>query len=180
MSEPFALAQVTIDRAALISYLDVRPRSASQWDDWSRIGGGRHGFSWESDLPALFATVDPWLGDSYRPAVRRVPDAFEAPALGRCSYDEASRRFTFGTLTFSKNLNDLVFFFAAARGLARYLSNSQWASPSCTMVCIRPAEGRAVEKAQGADHDVDRGGFEPARDQVKLIVAHLFEAEFVG
>ena len=126
MSEPFAaLAQVTIERTALIAWLDARPRSASQWDDWSRIGAQWHGFSWESDLPPLLAKADVWLGDSYRHAVRGVLDASEAPALGRCAYDEASRRFTFGTLTFSQNLTDMISFFATARGLAPYLRDPQ-------------------------------------------------------
>ncbi|MBI5263030.1 MAG: hypothetical protein HY852_14565 [Bradyrhizobium sp.] len=126
MSEPFAaLAQVTIERPALIRYLDARPRAASQWDDWNRIAGRWHGFSWESDLPKVFARVDSWLGDSYRHAVRGVLEPSEAPALGRCSYDEATGRFTFGTLTFSENLNDIVFFFAVARGLAGYLRDRQ-------------------------------------------------------
>jgi hypothetical protein len=125
MSEPYAaLAQVTIERAALISYLDARPRMASQWSDWSRIGGRWHGFSWEEDLPAVLVKADRWLGESYRHAVRTVLEASEAPALGRCSYDEPSRRFTFGTLTLSRNLNDIAFFFAAARGLAAYLRDA--------------------------------------------------------
>jgi len=34
MSEPYAaLAQVTIERAALIAYLAAQPPTASQWDD---------------------------------------------------------------------------------------------------------------------------------------------------
>jgi len=126
MSEPYAaLAQVTIERPALISYLDARPRPASQWHDWDRIGGDWHGFSWTADLPAVLARADSWLGDSYRAAVRRVLDASETPAVGRCFYDQASEQFTFGTLTFSENLNDIVFFFAAARGLAAYLRDPQ-------------------------------------------------------
>ena len=126
MSEPFAaLAQVTIERPALISYLDAPPQKASHWRDWDRIGGPWHGFSWDTDLPPLLGRVDGWLGASYRQAVRRVLEYAEAPALGRCSYDEGSRRFTFGTLTLSENLNDIVLFFAAARGLAGAMRDAQ-------------------------------------------------------
>ncbi|MBR0830682.1 hypothetical protein JQ596_34765 [Bradyrhizobium manausense] len=126
MSEPFAaLAQVTIERGALIRYLDARPRSAAQWKDWPRIGGQWYGFSWTADLPNLLARVDEWLGASYRHTVRKVLAFSEAPALGRCTYDEATQRFTFGTLTFSENLNDLVLFFVVARGLAGYMRDRE-------------------------------------------------------
>jgi hypothetical protein len=126
MSEPYAaLAQVTIDRAALTAWLAARPQSSAQWSDWRRIGGHWHGFSWDDDLAEVFAKADRWLGRSYRDAITEVLRASEAPALGRCSYDEASRRFTFATLTFSENLNDFVMFFAAARGLSPYMHDPQ-------------------------------------------------------
>jgi hypothetical protein len=126
VSEPYAaLAQVTIDRAALTAWLAAPPQSSAQWSDWRRIGGHWHGFSWDEDPAEVFAKADRWLGASYRDAVSEVLRASEAPALGRCSYDEASRRFTFATLTFSENLNDFVMFFAAARGLSRYMHDPQ-------------------------------------------------------
>jgi hypothetical protein len=126
MCEPYAaLAQVTIDQDALIAYLAARPQSASQWNDWRRIGGRWYGFSWDEDLAEVFAKADRWLGASYRDAVSEVLRASEAPALGRCRYDEASRRFVFATLTYSENLNDFVIFFAAARGLSRYMRDPQ-------------------------------------------------------
>ncbi len=126
MSEPYAaLVQVTIERSALIRYLDARPRSPSQWNDWRRIGGKWHGFSWDEGLEKVLARVDEGLGASYRDAVHQVLDASEIPAAGICSYDAKIRRFSFGTLTFSENLNDIVFFFAAARGLAEYLGDRE-------------------------------------------------------
>jgi hypothetical protein len=126
VSEPYAaLAQVTIDRAALSAWLAARPQSSAQWSDWRRIGGHWHGFSWDEDLAEVFAKADRWLGNSYRDAVTEVLRASEAPALGRCSHNETSRRFTFATLTYSENLNDFVMFFAAARGLSRYMHDPQ-------------------------------------------------------
>ncbi|MGY8711282.1 hypothetical protein RAD16_36600 [Bradyrhizobium sp. 18BD] len=126
MSEPYsALAQVTIERSALIRFLDARPRPASQWNEWSRGGGQWHGFSWDQDLPPVLARVDEWLGASYRHAVRWVLKFSEAPALGRCTYDAATQLFSFGTLTLSENPNDIVYFFAVARGLAGYVRDRQ-------------------------------------------------------
>src|SRR5262249_52334377 len=126
MSEPYAaLAQVTIERPALMAYLAAPPQKSSQWGDWDRIGGQWTGFSWDADLPRVLATADTWLGASYRHAVRWVLESAEAPAIGRCTYDEATRRFTFGTLTFAQNLNDIVCFFTVARGLAAYMRDPQ-------------------------------------------------------
>ena len=52
MSEPYAgLAQATIERAALISYLETPPQKASHRHDWERIGGQWHGFAWDTDFP---------------------------------------------------------------------------------------------------------------------------------
>ncbi len=184
MSEPYAaLAQVTIERAALIAYLGAQPRTASQWDDWSRIGGRWHGFSWESDLPPVFVKADRWLGDSYRHAVRSVLEASEAPALGRCSYDEASRRFTFGTLTFSENLNDIVFFFAAARGLAAYMRDAEsgfalvrnylWDNGSGTLAVMGIG-------AEGYSHFLDAQDDAPAYEQHVRDATAVFDELYGG
>ncbi|HLH90215.1 MAG TPA: hypothetical protein VKX28_17330 [Xanthobacteraceae bacterium] len=126
MSEPYAgLAQVAIERAALMSYLAAQPQKASHWHDWEGIGGRWRDFAWDTDLPPVLSRVDSWLDRSYRQVVRSVLSWSEAPAIGRCVYDEAAHLFTFGTLTLSENLNDILLFFAAARGLAAHLRDDQ-------------------------------------------------------
>ena len=125
MSEPFsAVAQVTIDRDALITYLDAPPRPASGWSDWRRIGGEWHSFSWDKDLPEILTSVDKRLAGSYRHVIRHLIAPDMLPGAERCAYDAATRHFTFATLMLSENIEELVLFCAAARGLTAYMSDA--------------------------------------------------------
>jgi hypothetical protein len=115
--------------------------------------------------------------------MRRVLDASEAPALGRCSYDEASRRFTFGTMTFSENLNELVFFFATARGLARYLSNPQSGFALVHNYLWANGDGTVAVMGVGPeDHSyfLDAGNDAPAYDQHVLDAKAVFDDIYQG
>lgn len=110
-----ALAQVTIGRQELIAYLDGIPRLTAHWDDWGVLGNRTLGG---------LARVDHRLAMGvYRYQIRRI---FQGCAsIGRfCEYAEATRTFTFGTFFFSKDVDDLAFFFAIARGLSRYMQGS--------------------------------------------------------
>jgi hypothetical protein len=177
MSEPYAaLAQVTIERAALVACLDAPPRPASHWDDWSRIGGAWHNFSWEEDAPRILRKVDGSLGDSYRRAVRGILQYAEAPALARCSYDEANRCFTFGTLTLSENLNEIVLFFTVARGLANHLHDADSGFALVHNYLWGDSQETAAVMGLGADghsYFLDRQDDAPAYDQ------HVREARTV-
>jgi hypothetical protein len=113
MSEHYsALAQVTIDRKALVEYLAGVPKLTGAWGDWDALG--------DRVRPGL-GRVDQWLAmGAYRYQVRRMFQ--KCDSIGRfCQYDEPSKTFTFGTFFFSEDLDDLAFFFAVARGLERYL-----------------------------------------------------------
>jgi len=122
MSEPYsAVAQVTIERARLIAYLDAAPKPARAWTDWSRIGGEWHGFSWERDLPKYLERVDQRLVGSYRQVIDHLIAPDILPGTERCSFEHSSGRFTFATLMLSENLEEILLFFAAARGIAAYM-----------------------------------------------------------
>lgn len=146
MAEPFSvLAQARIKRAALLAYLDSPPRSARRWNDWERIGGEWHSFDWQSDLERTLAAADQSLTGCYRDVIAAmIASEPDVPGCERCSYDEAGELFTFATLMFSHSVEDLVLFFAAARGLADFLHGAGagfavvqdhlWSAPPWTAV----------------------------------------------
>jgi hypothetical protein len=151
MSEHFsALAQVTIDRNELISYLDGTPRLTSHWDDWDAIGERTYGG---------LARVDTALRMGvYRYQIRRIFSTCDS--IGRFfQYDDATRCFTFGTFFFSEDVDDLAFFFAVARGLARYLHGSDsgfavadrvlWGEGPQLLMELSPGHSRFLEAAGG-------------------------------
>jgi hypothetical protein len=155
MSEPFsAVAQVTIERPALVAYLNDAPSRASGWSDWRRIGGEWHGFSWDNDLPGYLASVDRRLTESYRHAVRHLIAPDIVPGTERCAYDAPHRRFTFATLMISENLEELLMFFAVARGLAKYIDAGAtgfavvqdylWGQPAATLAVLQIEPGRSA------------------------------------
>jgi hypothetical protein len=167
MSEPFsAVAQVTIGRGALISYLDATPKSSRQWDDWSLIGDEWYDFSWETDLTRTLEAVDRRLKRSYREIISDFVETDEImPGCERCSYDEASELFTFGTLMFSENVEDITLFFAVARGMADFMQGEEagfavmrdyfWGEPPWT-VALDLAAGRS----RFLDPQADAASFE--------------------
>ena len=127
MSEPFsAVAQVTIDRDALIAYLDAAPIRASNWSDWPRIGGEWIDFSWDRNASACLAHVDARLGAfaNHREAVRHLIEADIVAGTQRCQYDTVARRFTFATLMFAPDVEEVALFFATARGIATFADKS--------------------------------------------------------
>jgi hypothetical protein len=161
MSEPYsAIAQVTIERAALISYLDDAPSPASAWDDWRRTGGEWYDFSWDRDFPGYLARVDARLAGTNRHVIRHLIEPDILPGTQRCAYDAPTRRFTFATLMLADNLEDVVLFLAAARGLARYMHGGDsgfalvqdylWGSPPETLAAI------AIEARRSAFLDPQR------------------------
>lgn len=170
MSEPFsAVAQVTIERPALIAYLEGAPGRATDWSDWRRIGGDWHGFSWDKDLPTYLAQVDKRLTGSYRHVVRHLIEPDIVPGTQRCAYDAPHRRFTFATLMISENLEELLMFYAAARGLAKYMDAGAtgfaavqdylWSSPASTLAVLQIGPSRSEFLDAQADavtyqHDV--------------------------
>jgi len=127
MSEPFsAVAQVTIGRDALIAYLDAVPMPASNWSDWPRIGGEWNDFSWGRDASACLERVDARLAEfgNHREAIRHLIEADIVPGTERCQYDAATRCFTFATLMFAADVEEVALFFAAARGIASFADKS--------------------------------------------------------
>jgi len=121
MSDPFsAVAQVTIGRDALIAYLDAVPAPASRWRDWHHIGGEWNEFAWDRDATACLRRIDARLAEfgDHRAAVRHLIEADIVPGTQRCQYDPARRRFTFATLMFAADVEEVALFFAAARGIA--------------------------------------------------------------
>jgi len=113
MAEHFsALAQVTIERSELVAYLDGTPRLTGHWDDWDAVGERTYG--------GLARVDDALRMGVYRYHIRRIFS--KCDSIGRFfQYDDATRTFTFGTFFFSEDPEDLAFFFAVARGLARYM-----------------------------------------------------------
>jgi hypothetical protein len=187
MSEPYAgLAQVTIERPALMAYLAAQPQKASHWHDWERIGGQWHGFAWDADLAPVLSRVDAWLAASYRQAVHTVLAWSEAPAIGRCVYDDAAQRFTFGTLTLSQNLNEIVFFFAVARGLATHMRDDQsgfavvhnylWKGSDTLAVMGLGADGHSAF----LDADRDAPAWEQHRSDAIAVFSDIFRSYAAG
>jgi hypothetical protein len=155
MSEPFsAVAQVTIARPALIACLEDAPSRATDWSDWRRIGGDWHDFSWDKDLPGYLARVGERLIGSYRHVIRHLIEPDILPGTERCVYDAAQQRFTFATLMISENLEELLMFWAAARGLAKYMDAGAtgfavvqdylWSQPPEILGVLEIAAGRSA------------------------------------
>ena len=155
MSEPFsAIAQITIERPALIACLEDTPSRATDWTDWRQIGGDWHDFSWDTDLPDYLAQVDKRLAGSYRHVIRHLIEPDILPGTERCTYDAPHRRFTFATLMIAENLEELLMFFAAARGLAKYMEAGAtgfaivqdylWSQPAATLAVLQIEHGRSA------------------------------------
>jgi hypothetical protein len=167
MSEPYSvLVEVTIERDALIAYLDATPRPAAAWSDWSRIGGEWLGFSWDKDLPRILQGAGDSLVGSHRDVIAAIIAAEDLPGCERCAFDAATRRFTFGTLMFSHNVGDIVRLFAAARGIGEFMRDGQsgfavvldylWSEPTWTLAAMEIA----AERSRFLDAQADAASWE--------------------
>jgi hypothetical protein len=149
MSEHYsALAQVTIERSELIAYLEGVPSLTGRWDDWAALGERSEG-----GLERIDRCLE--MG-AYRYQIRRIFQ--KCDSMGRfCRYDDAPKIFTFGTFFFSDNVDDLAFFFAVARGMARYLHGTEsgfavvdkvlWGDGPRAVMEISPGRSRFLDEA---------------------------------
>jgi hypothetical protein len=131
MSEPLsAFFKLRIDRASLVRWLDTPVVLASQWRDWREIGGRYYNngvqdirdYS-DADLASTIAKADSSLSRfrHNRAAVRDIMSSAEAPHVMRASYSTDTRDFIAGSLTYSENLIDYIFFYAVVRSAATFL-----------------------------------------------------------
>jgi len=131
MSEPYsAFLKLQIAPARFSQWLDGPVRLASTWADWDSIGGLWHPDAGgeptplsEQNLGALLTRCDTALArcKDNRTALRSILDTAEDDSLKMATFNRSRTRFVAGSLTYSENLNDFLFFLAAARGAADML-----------------------------------------------------------
>ena len=165
MSEPnAAFVKLEIERADLIRWLDAPTPRASRWKDWREIGGSyyfKNGVQDIADVPSaeLMESVlqcDLWLADARtnREMMRMVVGYAEAPELGIAAMSSDGATFVGGTLTYSENLTDYIFFLAFARGAADFLRDGRyglaiihnyiWGTADSTEAALRLSAGQSA------------------------------------
>ena len=124
MSEPYAaFMRLTIDRSALVGWLDSKPRPSQDWGDWREIGSDWTSIDWTRT--PLYRTEDCeqplTTAASIREAIDRAIREINAPYLGRAIYDPASRTFIAGSMLYSENLFSFIEFLSIARSASGWL-----------------------------------------------------------
>jgi hypothetical protein len=126
-----AFFKLRISRNNLITWLNASPPVASEWTDWRAVGGKWHSDNdvddikdvSEKQLQEIIARCDARLRAfaTNRVAIRKFLDRAEEPFLKHAAYDDETREFVAGTLTYAEDLLEHIIFLTVARGATKFL-----------------------------------------------------------